>query len=99
MSEAPAAATDSGVGFGNQTGLATIFPGVEGDHRAWEADERQVARFDHFDRQALQLPASAELERLGVDVGKPVGAQSLLRPLDGPPMGRRVRQARADHSW
>ena len=60
------------------------------------ADERQVARLDHFDRQLLERPAPAEVPRLLVDVGEPRGGESIAREVGGAPERGRVGEPRTD---
>ena len=59
-------------------------------------DEREVARFDHFDRELLQLPAAAELPGLQVHVRQPVRRQPIPRPLHGALVRGRGGQPRTD---
>jgi hypothetical protein len=61
------------------------------------ADERHVARLDHFNGQLVERPAAAELERLGMHVAQSDRLHLFLRPRDGALVRGRVGQPRANH--
>ena len=76
---------------GIHTGVATMRPAVDGDQPCGYPIKRHVARLDHLDRDLVERPAAAELERLGVHLAQAHRLHLFLRPRD--------RRACARASW